>query len=208
MVILIQPLTPVDVVNNFNQESASLGNKFPKSGVRAIKLRHESGPTHCGHTQVNSAPHMHVLVCICSNVRQFHTVELIIQLSFRAQMFFDRPCFVGHNRWPAFYYNRHCITCRPLLQAGAQSARLVRLQSGSGRKGGWTGKWQYSTPTGGAALRVRCVLSYLPVHHFRCFIVELTSILNSCPFIDTCVTQSQTLSGCGDSIDKIEVISY
>ena len=43
---------------------------------------------------------MHVLVCMCSNVRQFHTAESIIQLCFRAQLFTVRPCFVGHNHSP------------------------------------------------------------------------------------------------------------
>ena len=43
------------------------------------------------------APHMHVLVCICSNVRQFHTAESITQLSLSlpALLCFGKPCFGG-----------------------------------------------------------------------------------------------------------------
>ena len=75
---------------------------------------------------------MHALVCICSNVLQFHTAESIIQLSFLAQLFFGRPCFVGHNHWPAFPYCQHpCITRRPLLRGwhsvGRASPVTVRL---------------------------------------------------------------------------------
>ena len=88
--------------------------------VRSSETRPHAGQR--GH-------HTCSLVCMCSDVRQFHNAESIIRLSFRAQMLF-RPCSVGHNRWPTFYYSHQCITCRPLLHSFGQAGGVTLLGGG------------------------------------------------------------------------------
>ena len=67
---------------------------FLCTGVQwASCLSRKPGAAH----RSNSTPQRHVVVYIGSNVRQFHTAESIIQLSFRAELFIVWPCVVGHN---------------------------------------------------------------------------------------------------------------
>ena len=53
------------------------------------------------HAGQQSAPHMHVLVCICSNVRQFilqHVLYRVVCYSFPlCSVCSGWPCFVGQN---------------------------------------------------------------------------------------------------------------
>ena len=76
---------------------------------------------------------MHVLVCICSNVRQFSQLmqKKKTQLSPCGSIVLVWPCFVGHNSWPTFRGIIHLATIRPLLKAGTQWARHRQV----GRKG-------------------------------------------------------------------------
>ena len=48
-----------------------------------------------GASRSQSALHMHVLVCICSNVRQFHEIIGMIQTCYHTNHCACWPCFVN-----------------------------------------------------------------------------------------------------------------
>ena len=48
-----------------------------------------------GASRSQSALHMHVLVCICSNVRQFHEIIDMIQMCYHTNHCACWPCFVS-----------------------------------------------------------------------------------------------------------------
>ena len=83
-----------------------------------------------------SAPHMYVLVCICSNTQQFSQLVLMKHLSSDCAILLAWPCFVDQNNWPAFHYNVLNVNSRPLLSAGTQSARSRSGRGNNEERGG------------------------------------------------------------------------
>ena len=64
---------------------------------RAIKCINHHVTAHWGASRSQSALRMHVLVCICSNVRQFHKIICMIHVCYHTFVCTSLPLFCQHN---------------------------------------------------------------------------------------------------------------
>ena len=85
-------------------------------------------PDRGGASRSQSALHMHVLVCICSNVRQFHEIIGMIQMCYHTNHCACWPCFVNTTVFICYKTEKGTLMILSFT-------RVTRVQTGGGGGG-------------------------------------------------------------------------
>ena len=96
-----------------------------------------------GASRSQSALHMHVLVCICSNVRQFQEIIDMIQMCYHTNLCACWPCFVNTKVFLCYKTVKGTLTLlsfiRVTLRVLAPLGQVTWTETVSIRGGLWSG---------------------------------------------------------------------